>query len=118
MQSNEDAILNAYKKNGENAGLRGITISVKDNSGYLDSFRGGEIVFCPSPPHHSAIEIKVKAKDKKRFNNYEFDWEYFSKDQVEMVYRDFSDYQTKKGIFYLKPQNSIYTLFFDVRTKY
>jgi hypothetical protein len=118
LQENENAIMDAFKKNGSRISLKGTNLSVGDESGLKDSFKNVDVVFCPNPPKHSAIEFNVKgAKDKKRYDDYNFDNKYYSKEPVEMEFKDVSDHQTKKGIFYLKLEDSDHTLFFDVKTK-
>lgn len=118
LKQNEKAIMEAYRKNGSQLSLESTTLAIRDTTDLIDSFKNVEIVFCPSPPKYSAIEIHVQAKDKERFRDYSFKWKYFSKDLVKMEFSDFSDNQTKKGIFYLKPKGSNHTLIFDVKTKF
>jgi hypothetical protein len=119
LQDNEQAIMDAYKNNGSRTGLKGVTIGIKNETGLIDSIENVEVIFCPGPPKNSAIEFNIKAKRKKKkfTEEYNFDLNYQSEEPVEMEFNDVSDYQVKKGIFYLKPEDSEYTLFFDVKTK-
>ncbi|KOR83471.1 hypothetical protein AM233_04595 [Bacillus sp. FJAT-22058] len=117
LKQNEKSIMDAYKRNGSRTGLDGVTVSLRNKSGMIETFDDVEIVFAPSPPKNSWIEINVQEKDKERFKAYGFKWKYFTDEKVTIKFTDYSDRQIKKGIMDIKPQGSEFTIFFDVKTK-
>lgn len=118
ISENENAIMDAYKRNGSRTGLNNVTIIIRNETDLFESFENVQVVFCPSPPKYSAIEINVQDNDKKKYTALKLKRKYFSKDKVVMKYQDTNDFQYKIGYFEIDPENNEIKLSFDVKTVY
>ncbi|WP_214879364.1 MULTISPECIES: hypothetical protein [unclassified Exiguobacterium] len=113
QKQNEDSILKAYNMNGRNNALNNIQIILKNGQGdiYLENVN---VELGPNPPKSSNIRIEVQDEDEEQFKECGFKETYFSKEKIAIKFSDISDHQIKKAFLFLKPQNTKYTLSFEM----